>query len=547
MKGKKVLKILIGVCVTVLLILLIAPEIVGPMIQRKVQEALNENSQQYHFEIEKVHISLISSSFELEKITIQSKNRQEGNSGLKGEVEFVKVKGISLFKALFKNEYDIAEIIISKPLFNGRIPFPKKEEDASPTISKSSIRIGKVQLDNINVALTDSSTPKAFSLQEGFLRLYDIQIEQQDTIQGLVSKFDFQAEQVMAVSADSLYTLIGNAISYADTIKLLSIKELEIQPNYNDYAFTSRHKYETDRIEAVLVNIAMHNFPAAEFLSSGHLVSSYIEIGELEMEVFRDKRKPTSGIHKLAFQDLMYNYPGHLRIDSIVLDNGNITYKEHIERADEPGMVSINKLNASIYNIYNDTIYKTKDGFLKFTAQALLMDKGKMELVVKAKLYEPRNTFSVIGSLSELELKEMNSMLEKNAFVYATSGVIETMTFNFSANDTQASGQLNMLYKGLDLAVINKRTGDTTALKERIISLIANKKALNSNPMPGEEVRIGIIDYKRNLEKFFFNYCFKSILSGMKSSVIKNHDEKKDKKTLIQKIFGKAKEKKKTG
>jgi hypothetical protein len=35
-------------------------------------------------------------------------------------------------------------------------------------------------------------------------------------------------------------------------------------------------------------------------------------------------------------------------------------------------------------------------------------------------------------------------------------------------------------------------------------------------------VRIGIIDYKRDPEKFLFNYFVKSILSGIKSSFERN-------------------------
>ena len=71
-------------------------------------------------------------------------------------------------------------------------------------------------------------------------------------------------------------------------------------------------------------------------------------------------------------------------------------------------------------------------------------------------------------------------------------------------------------------AVKNKRTDDTTAFRERFISFIANRRVLDSNPIPGEEVREGIIDYERDPERFLFHYCFKSILSGIKSSFLRN-------------------------
>jgi len=41
---------------------------------------------------------------------------------------------------------------------------------------------------------------------------------------------------------------------------------------------------------------------------------------------------------------------------------------------------------------------------------------------------------------------------------------------------------------------------------------------INENPKPGKEVRVGIIDFERDPEKFIFNYWVKSLLSGIKSS-----------------------------
>jgi hypothetical protein len=51
--------------------------------------------------IEKVHVSILRSGIELENITLQSKQENEGQSGLTGEIESVKFKGIHLIKALF--------------------------------------------------------------------------------------------------------------------------------------------------------------------------------------------------------------------------------------------------------------------------------------------------------------------------------------------------------------------------------------------------------------------------------------------------------------
>jgi hypothetical protein len=360
-------------------------------------------------------------------------------------------------------------------------------------------------------------------VKEGVLKLRDLQVEKLDTLSpDIVKQFDFEAEEFVLVSSDSMYAFTASGILYSATSNTLAVNSFYIQPNYKDYDFTSRYEFQTNRIEAGFSNIYVHNFNPAGYFRSRNLMSSYIEIRKMDIKVFRDNRKEFRHVNKPAFQDVIYNYPGNIRIDSIGLSNGNVTYTAHAEEANEPGIISFNEINARIYKITNDTIYKTETAFLELKSEGLLMGKGKMAILLQSRIFDSNNTFSLNGTLSDLEANELNPILEKNAFIYATSGKIDSMNFSFTANNTRASGKMTMLYHGLDIAIKNKRTDDTTAFAERFISIIANRKVLDSNPVTDEEVREGIIDYERDPERFLFHYCFKSILSGIKSSIAKS-------------------------
>ncbi len=153
------------------------------------------------------------------------------------------------------------------------------------------------------------------------------------------------------------------------------------------------------------------------------------------------------------------------------------------------------------------------------------MGKGKLNILLKGRLFDSNNTFSLNGSLLDMEANELNPILEKSAYIYATSGKIDKMNFSFSADNTNAAGKMTMLYHGLDITVKNKRTDDTTAFKERFISWIANRRVMDSNPVPGDDVRAGIIYFDRDPERFLFHYCFRSILSGITSSLSKNPEK----------------------
>jgi hypothetical protein len=158
------------------------------------------------------------------------------------------------------------------------------------------------------------------------------------------------------------------------------------------------------------------------------------------------------------------------------------------------------------------------------------MDKGKLSILLKARIFDNQNTFAVNGTLSGMEASELNPILEKSASITITSGKINGLNFSFSANNTKATGNLKLLYEGLKFDIMNRQTGEATALKEQIKSLIANIIVLESNPMPGKEVRPGIIEYERDPERYIFGYFFRSLLSGIKTSVTKTKNPRKSKK-----------------
>jgi len=521
------LKILLGVITVALLIKFLTIVFVEPWIGKKIQAALNENNRDYIVEIDKVHVLMISSGLELESITVCSKQEQRAGRDVKGKIASIKFKGINLAKVIFKNDIDISEVTIYNSSIKGKIPF--SGEATPPIVSPLNIRIGRIFFDKIDLAIQSTLTAQAYSVKEGVLKVYDLQVEKRDTLSlGIVKQFDFEAEELFSVSSDSMYSYTASDIIYSATSKTLVVKSFSIQPNYADYNFTSRYEFQTDCIEAGFSNIYVHDFSAAGYFKSRSLVSSYIEIGKMDVNVFRDNRKKFRHVNKSAFQDVIYNYPGIIHIDSIGLISGNVTYTEHVEKANEPGRISFNDIHAKIYKITNDTIYKTENASLELRGDALLMGKGKMTILLKGRIFDNHNTFSLNGTLSGFEANELNPMLEKNAFIYVTSGKIDAMNFSFTANNTKATGKMIMLYHGLDIAVKNKRTDDTTAFRERLISLIAKRKVLDSNPIPNEDVREGIIDYERDPERFLFNYCFKSILSGIKSSLVKSPKKRKN-------------------
>ncbi|RPH29207.1 MAG: hypothetical protein EHM93_17565 [Bacteroidales bacterium] len=521
MKKKLLINTSFAIATIVLLIWIALLVFIEPWTAKKIEKGLNETLKDYTISIGQVNVSLIKCSIELEKIKILPKDSSIINSSfIKGEIASIKFNRINLWRAVFKKDVVISEVLVSSSKINGRVPFPEKS--FPPVVSPFNIRIDRILFDGIDLNISNSLNAQSFWVKNGILKVQSLQIGKQDTIGlSIANQLDFGAKEFFSVSSDSMYSYKINGINYSAVSKTLAIDSLSIHPNFNDYDFTSKYAFQTNRYETVLCNVFAYNMNAADYLESKSITSNYIEIGTFDLNVFRDKRKEFKHIEKATFQDFIYSYKGILNIDSIGLLSGNVKFKVHAEKANQPGEISFNEIHAKIYKITNDTIYKIKSADLALKADAMLMGKSKLTVLLESKLFDSNNTFTVNGVLAGLEVKDLNPILEKTAFIYG-AGKIDAMNFSFTANNTKATGKLTILYHGLNVVVKNKRTDDTTAFVEKFVSAIANSIIIDSNPIQGEKVRVGIIDYKRDPERFLFNYCFKSILSGIESSLVKN-------------------------
>jgi hypothetical protein len=526
MKRKVFLKIITGILLVSLILKFSILLFFDPWIGNKIQSRINKMSANFRVEIGTVQILLFSSGIELKNIIVSRNNDILSDEYFRGSIGSVKFTGINLFKALFRNEYEVNELSISDCSIVGKMQFL---ENKLPLPAASfSFNINQINIVNADLRLEDSFTSKSYLVKEGMLCVYNLQLEKRDTIsRDLFKKFDFSAAELASVSPDSLYTYAGKGIDYSFSTKMLAVKSFVIHPNYTNYDFAARSKYQTDCIECDFKDLSFNDFEAANFFIAGNVESSFIKIGTMELSVFRDKRREFPHLKKVVFQEMIYNYPGKLHVDSIRLISGNITYTEHAERATESGSLFFNEVHASLYNVTNDTIYKTQNAYLKLSANALLMGKGDISIVLNSRIYDSYNMFSLNGTLSAMEAGELNLFLEKNSFLYITSGTIDKMDFNFIANDSKATGKLTMIYRGLNVEFKGKPKEGRFGLKDRFISVVLRRKVLNSNTVQNGKVRVGTIDYKRDPERFLFSYCAKSILTGIKHSLIKSPNKQK--------------------
>jgi hypothetical protein len=358
----------------------------GPWLAKKSEAVMNKNNHNIIISIGKVHVSLISSVIEFDSIKIDPRSNNGNELYLKGLIGTVRIKGFNILKFVLNKKINLKSVTISNTNLKGIIPFTK--ETKSPLIIPGNIAINSLVFDEADLYFSSASNSLSYSIKKGAIKVYDLHLIKNDTLSGeIINQIDFEAKEFRSVTADSMNSSLLRNLRYSSYSKILSADSFCIHPNYTDYEYASMYKFQKDRIETELSNIKAFNINAADFIRSGKISSSYIEIGNLKMNVFRDKRKEFRHINKPTFQDIIYSCPGYLRLDSISILNGNITYKEHAEKANDQGYIEFNKIIARIYNITNDTIYRSNKAFLELRCNAMLMGKSKINILLKSRIF----------------------------------------------------------------------------------------------------------------------------------------------------------------
>lgn len=145
---------------------------------------------------------------------------------------------------------------------------------------------------------------------------------------------------------------------------------------------------------------------------------------------------------------------------------------------------------------------------------------------------------SMKGSLSNFPMALLNDILQPQAKVKIESGTISKLTFNFKFNDIRSDGTVDLSYK--DLKVISlrkarkkekKRKDTEDVVKNEVLSFVLNIfiKEDAGKAVTGEK-KTGTILFYRDRKKAIFNYWWKSLFSGLKSSFNIENDAAQGKK-----------------
>jgi hypothetical protein len=242
----------------------------------------------------------------------------------------------------------------------------------------------------------------------------------------------------------------------------------------------------------------------------GDLVVASVTVTDPRFEISLDRTVPLAnpGAPSTMPHELLRAMGHRLRIDQFVVKQGSVGYHEKDTDGARPGTIRFEEIEAVFRDVTNDPKVQAKQpctADLRF----LLAAKGPMALSLRYDLSSPQLKLDYQGTVGTMDGRALNE-LRVNA------GVLDTTWFDFRVRDGIATGQVQVLYHGLDSEVVDKVTLDR-GFSEKYRTFLNNQlKVDDSNPpRAGEPAATISIRRVRTPETGFIKFLWENLQVGV--------------------------------
>lgn len=482
---------------------------------------------QYELKMDELDLSVWGRSFEMENIHLHPADT--ASTAPKIDMEEFSINGIQFFSYLFRGDIQVGEIELSAP----HVTLVQNSPD-SLTFLKSSGRsshknikppvIEADQFDVENASLNYWKTDQTET--RGELHDFEFSISEIQVDSASLAKAPFITFGNVQTSSGKIHYELNSGLYAFETTGINfstakpdffgSIDSLQLIPQYPRYEFYQAVGHQTDRIDLIVEEILFQN-PDIEKMKEGEFKLQKLSIEKADLNVFRSKELPRADkspkkLAHVAFKEL--EIP--VTIDTISVNETNISYTEKKPKVSETGTVTFANLNGTFTDVTNDSTALSQGHNTKLDVTAYVMNEARLEAHFVFPMHK-NGAHTARGTLGSMDTDQLNPILVPVGKIRAESGTIHSLAFDMNLGPEKSDGWVQLEYSDLKIEVLdaeNVEEGGDQFFKTLLANLLKVKDSNNEEPLRRGEVSFERIEYKA-----IFNYWWKSLSSGLKDNI----------------------------
>lgn len=366
---------------------------------------------------------------------------------------------------------------------------------------------------------------------------FDLKPDSAD-IAAMVNAFDSlntSLAEITYPTADGFYVIKLASLSLSTQESAISATGFNLIPQYSKPEFGRKFGKQTDRFDITVKKIGIEQFSMDKWLNEKQLWIEQINIGGNQLDIYRDKNiaRDLSIFPKLphqAFADLDMG----INIDKIKIGDTDLIYQEVAEGETEPGIVRISNGQAEVLNVSNVVSSEHVEKTMQWQVNGDLYDQGTFEVVVGFSGDHESGEFNFSGRVGQMEMSPFNQILVPNEFIRIEDGQISFSQFQVDAGADYSTGTMQLVYDDLKIALLKEDKGDELKVRSFYSSLANTAIRLFNSDEHEAKAQSASIYFERDKNKSIINYIVKSLLSGVKATIMPGQNKPPEKRQKKQ-------------
>ncbi len=486
----------------------------------------------YNLNIGDFDLELLGRQLTISDVAVAKKS-DSTNTDIHITLDRLAISGIEFTNFFFNQELSLQQIQLINPAILITTS-PQESESEQPaqwnSLSHQLSDIALQVLDQITIPIlsirglsvnynrSDLPVNPYLAFRNSDIHLYDISIDSASLTGDRIIPSDnitTAFRDIHYQTKDGMYDVSADQLAFSSLDGKMSINSLELQPRFDKDTFADKFNHEIDRISLEIEEINTRDINTQQLNRAKGLTAQRITLSNPDVDIYRDKRPPFPPNNRPPLpQQMIRNVPFPINIDSLTLSDGNIRYSERVPKAEESGHITFTNLFATLKNLTNIE-EQWSNTTPTLTAKTNIMDAAELNAQFRFPMDSQKQHIS--GSLTAMQMQPLNQALVPLAFVRIDDGQILGMDFEMDLSEHHASGNMTFQYQNLNISLLDKEKNEQT-FGNKMKSLLANTFKVKSDNT-GDNPRTATIDFEREINKSVFNYWWKSLLSGLKSSI----------------------------
>ncbi|MEQ8624575.1 MAG: hypothetical protein RJQ00_06970 [Vicingaceae bacterium] len=511
-----------GVIISSILIVFVALGVMlKPFVIEYIEDRIKSEVEKVEdFTARAIHISILDREIIFDSVTYKTLEK-----GIKLEITSIEVDGFSLYQLIFKKHLAIDKVVIAAPEYS---KYALKNEKVEKNSQKHKLKLEQLSFKNIEVI---DGNLQLFSIDSSLIHQVNqinsqlIGIDIDLTKPFIPSQIEYSGFNITMDSS----CLFQNSKHFLTTKKVLIndlsgiiVKDLNYCPNKIYMNGSKKEQYRVNwtnaTIDSLHLSLDWNLLQNKQQIHSDKLIINQLEYSSLINKNYPKKEHKEKLLPHQMIQQLNLS----MTLDSILIINSRFEYNETKKGRNDRGVIYFTEFNATIENITNDSASLATNNQMKATIETKLMSQSVMAVIIDYNLASAEGNHRIHGNLANFDLTNLNKVFMPLALIRFEEGHLTKMDFNYYLNSTFSEGTLDFYYENLNISVFNDKKENNPQIIDKVISGLANSFIIRkSNPLRGHYIK-GDIDFTREKDKSFLNFWWKSLFSGMKSSVIRS-------------------------